>query len=688
MSTNPGEARRIAVQAVVLATGYYVGVEIGLAFTLVPNAVSLLWPPNAIVLAALLLSHPRRWVWLVAAVLPPHLLVQLSAGVPLPMSLCWYVSNLSEALIGAWIIRGMLQHTPRFDLVRDASVFLVGGVLIAPLVSSFLDAAFVAWVGWRYDGDYWAVWRMRLFSNALATVTFVPLIVSIGSAKGRSLLEATRARGFEAAVLLLLLAITSWFVFYRPYAPGEGATYVYAPLPLIVWAAVRLGVGGVASCIAVVALVSITGEMDGVGPFARARPEDAVSSLQIFLIIAATSLMVFAASLSELQHARATALRRKETLDLALSAARMGVWEWDVAADRFTWQKALEDTSTTISTLELTHMVHSDDRALLTTTMQRIRDGEDLSEFECRFVRDKAVHWVMGKGKHSRRTDGRPHRIIGVWMDITDSKQQVARERSQREQLAHLSRVAMLGELSGAITHELGQPLAAILFNAEAGLRSFEKGDGDAREMVSILEDIIAADMRAAEVIRRLRALFKKGEVQKESIDVRDCIQGVLSLEHSDLIGRGIATKLQLDRDIPLVNADPIQLQQVLLNLIVNASEAMSAATISQKTLQISACKEDAENLVHIRVSDSGEGIEHPEKIFEPFFTTKKNGMGLGLTISRSIVGANGGRLWATNNADGGATLHLTLAVHVDPQTSSEVAEGDSSRQVQALSAP
>jgi C4-dicarboxylate-specific signal transduction histidine kinase len=281
-------------------------------------------------------------------------------------------------------------------------------------------------------------------------------------------------------------------------------------------------------------------------------------------------------------------------------------------------------------------------------------------------VRGTAVHWILGKGKYLRESYGRPPRVIGVWMDITPAKQNESRERSQREQLAHLSRVAMLGELSGAITHELGQPLAAILFDAEAGLRLMAKDDFDRREIAAILGDIIAADTRAAEVIRRLRALFKRGVVQKERVDVRECIQAALSLEHSDLIVRGVTTTLQLDGPIAFVNADAIQIQQVLLNLIINASEAMSAMPPGQRSLHISAANVENERVVHIRVRDNGEGIENPETIFEPFFTTKKHGVGLGLTISRSIITANGGKLWATNNPDGGATLHLTLAVYVD----------------------
>src|SRR5688572_6592295 len=161
------------------ALTYYVGVRVGFAFTLSANAVSLFWPPNAILLAALLLTPPRIWGWLLLATLPAHLVSQLAAGVPLLMASAWYVSNISEALLAAALIRGALGGPPRFDRVADAAVYLFAGVLTAPLLTSFLDAGLVALIGWRYDGDYWAVFRMRLLSNALVAIIVPPLVVTL-----------------------------------------------------------------------------------------------------------------------------------------------------------------------------------------------------------------------------------------------------------------------------------------------------------------------------------------------------------------------------------------------------------------------------------------------------------------------------------------------------------------------------
>lgn len=665
---RPFDRRAIAAAMLVaaLALAYYVGVQIGFAFTLEPNAVSLLWPPNAIVLSGLLLAPVRTWGWLLAAVLPAHLIAELSAGVSLAMASCWYVSNATEALLGAAVIRSFTNGPPRFDRIRDVSIFLLAGVLLAPVVSSFIDAGFVALVQWRYDGDYWRLWRMRLFSNALAAIILPPLVVIASTAAFRSLRGVTRAQYLEGAALATLLGAVSFVVFHQPHSPGNAAIYVYAPLPLLVWAAVRMGVAGVTLCISALALISITGTLRGLGPFALAESSDAVLSLQIFLIITALSLMLLAAALAELRDARAAALRRKESLDLALSAAHMGTWDWDLEADQMTWRlgtvASASQSRDGASSAELFRIVHPDDRATLTARMASARDQGEVQDLECRFICGEDVRWVLAKGRLLRGAAGEPRRMIGVCIDITQRKQQEMQERLQREQLAHLSRSAMLGELSGAVAHELSQPLAAILMNAQAAQYELQKPAPNLHELAAIIADISADDARAAEVIGRLRALFLRGEVRMERVDVAECIRGVLALEHSDLIARSVMTQLDLSPTVPAVKADRVQLQQVLLNLIVNACEAMDAKPMGERRLRISA-HGDQKQSVLIEICDSGSGVEDFDRIFEPFFSTRKQSIGLGLAISRKIIATHGGRLWGANNAGGGATFHVSLPV-------------------------
>jgi C4-dicarboxylate-specific signal transduction histidine kinase len=252
--------------------------------------------------------------------------------------------------------------------------------------------------------------------------------------------------------------------------------------------------------------------------------------------------------------------------------------------------------------------------------------------------------------------------ILASIIDITARQELEAETARQRSQLAHLSRVATLGELSGALAHELQQPLTAILTNAQTALRLLGRDPADLEEVRSILADIAEDDKRAGEVIRGLRALLRKDEVQCLPLDLNGVALDVLRLLRSDLSNRGVSVTTQLAAELPLVEGDRIQLQQVLLNLIMNGCEAMDGIPTDRLlTLQT---RVTLDGQVEVLVADRGSGIppEDLERIFEPFVSTKPEGMGLGLAVCRTIVAAHHGRLWATNNVDRGASVHFTLA--------------------------
>lgn len=657
------EILRAAMLLFALALTYYLGVHIGMAFTPAGSAVSLLWPPNAILLAALLLCPPRFWAWPLLAVLPPHLIAETSAGVPLAMAAGWYVTNLSEAVLGAGIILYALGEAPRFDRARHVAVYLLAAVLCAPVLSSFLDAAFVAWVGWNYEGDYWAVLRTRLGSNTLAAIIVPPLAVILFRDSVRLLRNTTPLRWVEFALLLSTLAAVSFVVFHAPKSPSEAAVYVYAPLPVLVWAAVRTGVGGVSVSVAVLALVAITGTLQETGPFVLPRTAMAVLSLQIYLIVTASTLMLLAAALADLHKARIAALRSKARLKLALNAARLGTWEWKIRTDQITWHFAgrwgplLSGMVT--SQAQLLETAHPSDRArLLAATRAAREQGED-GDLEWRVQCNGRSRWIRALGKVQRDRAGRPHTMIGICADVTRRKHQEMHERAQREKFVHLTLAATVGELAGTLAHEMSQPLAAILLNASAGQQEARKPNPDLTELRAILADIEADDQRAADVIHRLHALLPSAPVEREPVQVADCIHSIVALEHSVLIARNVTLDLEVEPELPLVTAAPAQLQQVVLNLIVNACEAMAGLS-GQRHLRIAARHVSGE--IHVAVSDNGPGVPDFERIFEPFFSSRAH-LGLGLSVARSIVVAHGGRLWGVNNAAGGATFCIALPV-------------------------
>ncbi len=252
--------------------------------------------------------------------------------------------------------------------------------------------------------------------------------------------------------------------------------------------------------------------------------------------------------------------------------------------------------------------------------------------------------------------------VLASVIDIAQRKQSELEAERQRNELAHLSRVTMLGELSGSLAHELNQPLTSILSNAQAALRFLAHGN-DLDEVREILKDIVEEDRHAGEVIRRLRLLLKKGEVHHEPLDVAEVVRDVLRLVRSDLVNQGVAAATELPSHLPAVRGDRVQLQQVLLNLVMNGCDAMAGTPAADRELVVRAEAADGDG-VHVSVSDNGSGIpdDQTDRIFDPFFTTKEHGMGLGLAVCRTIIAAHGGRLWAAgNNGRRGATLHFTL---------------------------
>jgi len=255
--------------------------------------------------------------------------------------------------------------------------------------------------------------------------------------------------------------------------------------------------------------------------------------------------------------------------------------------------------------------------------------------------------------------------VLASIVDITERKQAELEAARQQHDLAHLARVTTLGELSSSLAHELTHPLTAILSNAQAAQRFLARDDVDLNEIREILNDIVTQDERAGEVIHRLRLLLRKEEPQKhcDDVDVNEVVRDVLKLMRNDLINQNVTVDTKLAQNLPAVTGDRVQLQQVLLNLVLNACEAMNNHNSSERQLLIASKSENG--TVQISVTDRGGGIPEGklEQVFERFFTMKKQGMGLGLSICSTIIDAHRGEIWATNNSDRGATFHFSLPI-------------------------
>ncbi len=250
-------------------------------------------------------------------------------------------------------------------------------------------------------------------------------------------------------------------------------------------------------------------------------------------------------------------------------------------------------------------------------------------------------------------------------LDITQRKQSEEERQKLREletELAHINRVSMLGELAASVAHEVNQPLTGIVSNGSAGLRFLAGEAPDLEEAREALRDIVRDGKRAGEVIARIRALTKRTALPREKLDLNETIREIQAIVRDEAAKKSVAIRTELADDLPVVTGDRVQLQQVLLNLILNAMDAMSSVTDRPRQLVISTRKIDPDQ-VQVSLEDSGTGLDPDAiaRIFEPFYTTKASGMGMGLSISRTIVQNHGGRLWATANDGPGTSFHFTL---------------------------
>lgn len=254
-------------------------------------------------------------------------------------------------------------------------------------------------------------------------------------------------------------------------------------------------------------------------------------------------------------------------------------------------------------------------------------------------------------------------KALSIVRDVTDRKRAELEAGAQRLELAHLSRVAVLGELAGTLAHELSQPLTAVLGNAQAARRFLDRSPLDVVELKDALDDIISDNRRAGAVIDRLRALLRKEDTPRQPVDLNEVVREVVELAHGELLSHHVTVTNALMPEPPVVRGDRVQLQQVVLNLVLNACDAMAGTPVSQRQLVLAT--RAANGWVELLVSDRGVGIpkDDLERVFEPFVSFHKRGLGLGLTISRSIVVAHEGSIRAENNADGGATFRCSFPV-------------------------
>lgn len=646
---------------------YYIGAKIGFALTFKPHPVAVLWPPNSILMAALLLTPRRMWWVSLVAVLPAHWLVQAQSGVPASMIWCWYISNSCEALIGAGAVRYFLRRPVRFDRLRNVGIFCIFAVFLAPFLSSFLDAGFVVLNGIG-GGGYWEIWRIRFTSNVLAALTITPfLVIWVGRIPDlvRSGSRRRYAEAFGLATALLVVSI-SVFNSVADYDPA----LLYAPLPFLLWAAVRFGERGASASIAVLTVVAIWGAAHSHGPFVEGSPEQTALYVQVFLIFMAVPLHFLAALIEERDKTEQTLRERDERVGLAAETANLALWTVDFE-NRQSWMsdkgRALFGfgRDEVFSRESFLARVHPEDREKVDGSIEKARSGSDGFGIEYRLLRpDGGIRSLVAHGRYLRNDRGQITELIGVAADVTSQINAGRELRLQREEITRLNRFATVGEMAASLAHELNQPLAAIISNAHAGMRFIDKGAGRPDSIREILVDVAEDAQRANDIIRNVRNAIRKDNSNRKRLDTNRIIKTVVDMVRPDVAADLSRIETDLEENLPAVEGDPTQIQQVLINLVNNAFEAMRDIPIDRRIVEI-VTERDGGGAIKISVRDHGPGVEaeNRERVFEQFFTTKEEGLGMGLAIVRSIIEAHGGSIFTDNVDGGGARFSFVLPI-------------------------
>ena len=646
---------------------------VGVSLRYPDHGAAVLFPPYAVLTAVLLASRRRDWIVYIVIGNLGHYVMSIEQW-PYSWVVLADVANILRACVAALLLQRLLGPHPRLDSVASLFRFAVAAAIVAPALGATIGALNVV----LQDGapTYAATWNAWFVSNALTALTMLPLLMEVTRSPSTwRIMRLGRRRSIEAALFGIALTL-SCTMSYLALADRrwDSAMALFAPLPVLLWAGLRFGPAGTGFALTAVSAAAIFGTIRRAG----AHPSDyAMLRLQVFVFLTAVPMLCVAVVANALQDA----VRLYRAL-LASLQDQVAILDADGTVIRVnhSWQRHADMPSPCPferarvgdnfllccqQASDMLAVLHPEDRdpsprRLFNGTAAVLLGEYQRYETDYELKHDGHREWFTIRVESLERADGG---AVVTRANISARRQAQTEIEEQRRQLAHLGRVAVLGQLSGALAHELRQPLAAILANAEAARHLIERDVIDVDEISMILGDVVAEDRRAAAVIDGLRAMHRRGDMRLEAIAPEDLVREALRLAHTEIMTRGVSATWVVESELPAVLADRVQIQQVLLNLILNSCESMHEREASDRSLILGAS--DAGAHVRFSVRDTGTGIPDVliESLFEPFVTTKPEGLGLGLSIARTVVDMHGGRIWAENaeGSGGGATISFLL---------------------------
>lgn len=636
-----------------------------------PYERTTFWVPGALTFSALLLAPVRKWWWFyIGLCLAGYAAYYGDQQIPAPLALLSAQFHFLAIAAGVAIIRRFAEGIP-FASVSSMLAFMFAAGIIVPVATSVPGDLIRLYRG---VPEVWPTAIRSYLGVALGMLIATPALTTLFNQAGIWWQAANRLKVLEALVLTVALIVVGIWVFTTSSDPNSIPALVYAPVPFLLWAALRFEVAGASWALMAIAYLSTWNAINGRGPFTGRTPDDHVLQLQLFLLAISLPLLLMAAGvgerrraysrlLDEMQERRKTEERFRLVIESTPNAMLMVNRHGEVVMANKQTERLFGFRQEELVGQPFANLFPDRLRAV---------PGTSLGEF---FAAPALRGVGNGEELFGLRTNGSefplkisltpiesPNGLLAL-AAVTDNTERRRAEEARRE-LVHASRLAVLSEFTASIAHEINQPLGAILSNADAAELLLEKPSPPLDEVRRILADIRSDDLRASEVIRKLRSLLRRGEVERQPLDLNGVVRDVSTILRAEALRRGIEINLELTPNPCIVWGDRVHLQQVLLNLIVNGFEAI-AENQGPRRVTITTAERIGEVLVS--VADTGTGIptDRLPKLFERFFSTKREGMGMGLAISRSLVEEHGGRIWAESPTGSGATFYFTLPLEL-----------------------
>jgi len=659
---------RFPFQVAAVAFGYYITAVVGLDLSFKPDIIGALWPPNALVLTALLLSPRRRWPWFLLVVIPAELLADLPFGVSLLQALAFVGADILEVLVAAVLLRTFLGGPPAFSSLRHIGFFLLCAVVVAPFLSAFPGATLPLIDGTSTSfGSRWLLWFLGDGLTHLTITSF--LLVWLTRQFDRRTWN-NRWRWVEGAALVLTFCGVA-YVLLGSDAITSGAfpSLLYIMLPVLLWSAIRFGPRGTCTAGLLVALLGIWSTSRGWGPFATGSATMDVLNLQFFLLLSLSPMLILAVLMEERRRSERTIRESEEKYRLLVENQTDLIVKMDLQGRLLfvspSYCRMFGRNEAALLGRPFLDQVHQEDRPAACRALEEVLRPPHTSYAEQRALAGTGWRWLAWVKTAVFDRHGRATAIIGVGRDITQNRQTQKEKEKLQEKLNRAKKMEALGLLAGGVAHDLNNILSGLVTLPDFLLLEMPEQD----PLRPSLETIREAGHRAAAVVQDLLTLSRGIAVTKKPTDLNRLVAEYLdSPEHRKLAADYPAVTLNtsLEADVPTVTGSAVHLKKTVLNLVTNAAEAVEGnGTIFIET----AYREIDEPLaayesipggqyVVLSVADDGPGI-HPlelERIFEPFYSRKvlgRSGTGLGLTVVWNTVHDHGGFVHLSTDKNG-----------------------------------